>query len=477
MQELIYAALVPHPPIMVPEVGGDEVGKVRATVSAMQQVAEEVAALRPDTVVIISPHGPVFRDAIAVHAFPRIQGDLGAFRAADVTFDLPIDRELSSMVVAEARRSDLPVAPVTEEWASEWNAERLDHGTMVPLYYLLKAGWQGAILPVAIGMLPPVQLYAFGQALQTAIDHYGHRVAVIASGDLSHRLTLDAPAGYHPEAGQFDREVVEALGRGDLAHIFRIDHDLCEKAGECGLRPLMMLAGTLDGLQVRSQVLSYEGPFGVGYAVVPMMPGAPDPGRRLRKGLDQSRQERVERRRRQAHPIVMLARAALEHYVRTGLLLDFSAGAPHEGTAPWQLPPELPERAGVFVSLKLDGDLRGCMGSIEPTEPTLALEVVNNAVTAGSRDPRFGPVEEADLPLIDYSVDVLGVPEPCTPTDLDPSRYGVIVQKGRKRGLLLPDLSGVDTAEEQVSIACRKAGLSPHEPGIQHFRFKVDRYA
>jgi AmmeMemoRadiSam system protein A len=368
------------------------------------------------------------------------------------------------------------VAPVTGEWAREWQAEKLDHGTMVPLYFLKRAGFTGQLLPVAMGMLAPTQLYAFGRALQAAVDESGRRIAVLASGDLSHRLTPDAPAGYNPRGKDFDREIVEALGRGDLARIFHLDHDLCEAAGECGLRPLMMLTGALDGLRVKPQVLSYEGPFGVGYAVVTMRPGGPDPGRRLGETLAHDREARVAQRRAMAHPIVNLARAALEHYVKTGLEIDFSAGAPHEGTAPWRLPPDLPEQAGTFVSLKMDGELRGCMGTTGPTESTLALEVVRNAIMAGTRDPRFSPVEEEELPFIDYSVDVLGEPEPCALADLDPAVYGVIVEKGNRRGLLLPDLAGVDTVEEQVSIACRKAGLSPDDRGLSLFRFRVDRY-
>lgn len=476
MQELVYTALVPHPPLLIPDVGGEEIGRVRATHAAMEQVAADLTALNPETVVIISPHGPVFRDAIAVHMLDAIQGDFRAFGAGEVTFDVPIDRDLAALVIDSARQRNLSVAPVTEEWAKEWRAERLDHGTMVPLYFVQRAGWQGKVLPIAMGMLPPVQLYAFGQALQEAIDRSDRRIAVLASGDLSHRLTPDAPAGYNPDAHQFDREVVEALGRGDLGHLFRLDHELCEKAGECGLRPLMMLAGTLDGIHVHPTVLSYEGPFGVGYAVVPMLPGAEDATRRLREGLEKSRREKVERRREQAHPLVKLAQSALEHYVETGLELDFSAGAPHEGTASVQLPAGLPERAGVFVSLKMDGELRGCMGTTEPTEPSLALEVVKNAIMAGTGDPRFGPVEEEELPYLDYSVDVLFPAEACTVADLDPARYGVIVRKGRHTGLLLPDLPGVDTVDEQVSIATQKAGLAPGEQGISLFRFRVDRF-
>jgi AmmeMemoRadiSam system protein A/AmmeMemoRadiSam system protein B len=474
MQGLIFTALVPHPPILIEAVGQGETAHVRITITAMQQLASELVGTKPDVVVIISPHGPVFHDAIAVHLLPEISGDLGALSAPEVAFQLPIDQALGNLVVEAGRRAGLSIAPVTPEWAVEWLAEKLDHGTVVPLQFLRAAGWDGPILPIAMGMLPPVSLYAFGQALQEAIDQSGRRIAVLASGDLSHRLAPEAPAGYHPDAQRFDREVVEALGRGDLEQLFRLDPDLVELAGECGLRPLMMLAGVLDGIEVNPQVLSYQGPFGVGYAVVALRPGGAEPSRHLRPQIESARRERVERSHEQAHPVVQVARVALEHFVRTGMLLDFSASAPDGGTTSIRIPPEMPDRAGLFVSLKLDGDLRGCMGTSEPTEPSLLLEIVQNAIQAGTADPRFDPVDEEDLPFLTYTVDILAPAEPCTIADLDPHRYGVIVTQGELRGLLLPDLAGIDEPEDQVAIACRKAGITA-TAGIQLARFGVIR--
>jgi len=348
---------------------------------------------------------------------------------------------------------------------------------MVPLLFLHEAGWRGAVLPVAVGMLPLLQLYAFGQALQRAIEATGKRTVVLASGDLSHRLSTEAPDGFAPEGAEFDREVVESLGRGDLAALFTIESDLRERAGECGYRPLLMLAGVLDGQKVKPQVFSYEHPYGVGYAVSSLEPAGADSARHLRPALVAARGERLTRRREAAHPVVQLARAALEHHVRTGLVLDFSAGAPHEGTAPWALPKGLPDQAGVFVTLSVDGDLRGCMGTMGPTEPTLALEIVRNAIMAGRDDPRFSPVEEEELPDLEYKVDLLEAPEPVSDLDqLDPLAYGVIVAKGEQVGLLLPDLPGIATPLQQVGIACRKAGLEPDEPGISVQRFRVRRF-
>lgn len=476
MPNLIYTALVPHPPILIPAVGREESERVHTTRDSLHRLATELSERAPEVVVIISPHGPVFSDAIAIHRLESITGDLGEFGAPALSFAVEIDQRLGELVVAEARAAKIPTAPVTPEWAAEWEAERLDHGSMVPLYFLQQAGWSGPILPIAVGMLPPVQLYAFGQALQQAIDKSGRRTVVLASGDLSHRLSDDAPDGLSPDGAAFDREVVEALGRGDLAALFAIDPGMRERAGECACRPLLMLAGVLDGLEIDPLVYSYEHPFGVGYAVAAIEPGGSDETRRLRPVLEQVRAERIEQRRAAAHPVVRLARAALEHYVETGFEIDFSAGAPHEGTAPWLLPDGLPDRAGVFVTLTVDGDLRGCIGTTGPTESSLALEIVRNAIQAGTQDPRFSPVEEEELPFIDYKVDILEEPEPVTFAQLDPRHYGVIVRKGEEFGLLLPDLPGIATAEQQVAIACQKAGLEPGEPGIELERFRVRRF-
>lgn len=166
------------------------------------------------------------------------------------------------------------------------------------------------------------------------------------------------------------------------------------------------------------------------------------------------------------HPLVDLARKTIETYVRTGKQI-----AP-----PSDLPPDLPHRAGAFVSLHAHGELRGCIGTIEPTQPSLALEVIHNAIMAATRDPRFPPVSAGELAALEISVDVLSAPEPvASQAQLDPKRYGVIVECGYRRGLLLPDLEGVDTVECQVDIARRKAGIARHEP-CKLYRFEVKRF-
>jgi AmmeMemoRadiSam system protein A len=168
----------------------------------------------------------------------------------------------------------------------------------------------------------------------------------------------------------------------------------------------------------------------------------------------------------QHHPLVELARQTITQYVRSGVTIQ----PPEELTA------EMAQQAGAFVSLHTGGALRGCIGTLEPTRATVAEEVIQNAISAATRDPRFPPVQPNELSGLEISVDVLTPAEPiASMEELDPKRYGVIVQSGWRRGVLLPDLEAVDTAEYQVSIARRKAGIGPQEP-VQLYRFEVKRH-
>ena len=165
------------------------------------------------------------------------------------------------------------------------------------------------------------------------------------------------------------------------------------------------------------------------------------------------------------HPVVKLARKAVENYVKSEQIIK-----------PAELTPEMKERAGVFVSLKKHGQLRGCIGTFEPTRINIGEEIVRNAIQSATGDPRFNPVRPEELDELDYSVDILTQPEPVeSKSALDPKKYGVIVESGYRRGLLLPDLGGVNTADMQIDICRQKAGIGPKEP-VKLYRFEVRRY-
>lgn len=268
MKNLVGCALMPHPPIMVPEVGKGELSKISSTVQAVEQASEVIKSGNPQTIVLITPHGPVFEDAASISVHPRLRGSLAAFGVPDVALGFETDGLLVRHILRKTERLGINVVELTDDLAKTYRFSlQLDHGAVVPLYYLQKAGFKGQLVHISMGMLPYEEMYTFGKAVQAAIGMVDKRVAVIASGDLSHRLTEDAPAGYNPRGAEFDRLVVEALANLDAKMLLSLDHDLIEEAGECGLRPACFLMGVLGGLEAKAEVLSYEGPFGVGYAV------------------------------------------------------------------------------------------------------------------------------------------------------------------------------------------------------------------
>ena len=442
MEKSIICALMPHPPIMIPEIGKNDLYKIKATVAAAQQAAKTIQDQDPQTLILITPHGPVFDRASSISSHSRIKGNFRAFGAPEVSLNFEIDNSLIECIFESADFLGINLVQLTEDSAQSYGLHlELDHGALVPLYYLHKAGFAGQLIHIAVGTLSYEQMYDFGKAVQKAIQQSDKRVAVIASGDLSHRLTPDAPAGYSPQAAEFDQQVLEAFQAVDIKALLGINRKLIAEAGECGLRPIAFMLGIVHGMNSTSNILSYEAPFGVGYAV----------------GIVTAQNESVP---------VSLARASLHEFLHKGVLLP----------VPEQLDDILRGRAGVFVSLKKQGQLRGCIGTFGPTRNNIANEIIYNAISAGTEDPRFPPVDLKELPELTMSVDILGEPELVDCIDsLDPQKYGVIVCSGNRRGLLLPMLEGVDTVDEQLGIAKQKAGISPKEE-IEIYRFTVTRY-
>ncbi len=465
---VVFAGLCPHPPIMVPEVGGKSADEVAESQKAMLELGRRVKDSGAEMLVFITPHGPVFRDGIAININPRLQGSLGNFGASQVSFDLENDLLAASEIRITAEDMGVLAVEIDEEAAGRYGVDiKLDHGVMVPLYFLQKSGINLPVVLVYMGLLPFEQLYKFGVAVQSAVRALGRKTAVVASGDLSHRLTQDAPAGYDARGKEFDLELGRLLKGPDVMGIMSLDCELTERAGECGLRPIIMMMGALDGLSVKAEVLSYQGPFGVGYMVASFVPGGADKNREYVARMEQQRQESVASKRSSEGFLPALARSALGYYLKTGKAMD---------TGEIKTPEEFSGKAGVFVSMKKEGQLRGCIGTVFPQQENIIEETIQNAISAGVRDPRFYPVRLEEMDDLDISVDVLRQPEPIKGlSELDTEKYGVIVKSGRRSGLLLPNLEGIDTPEEQVAIARQKAGISPEEP-VQLERFEVVRY-
>jgi len=456
---------LPHPPIMLREIGGLDTQRVESSIRACERVAKEIKDISPDTVVIISPHGPVFQDALCLYDFP-LKGSFKNFRAPQVSMEFNRDHVLKKEILKIARQNKIPVVTTRDVPMSKYGfEEELDHGVTVPMYFISKETADFELLPIAFGMLPYEELYDFGRLIARASESVNKKVVIIASSDLSHRLTRNAPAGYDPLGKVFDERLVSLLEKFDLPGLLALEPSLIESAGECGLRSIWIMAGTLDGHKVKSEVLSYEGPFGVGYCIARFEPKGETSS--MLDDLIAVRQNKIKEERAKESVYVKLARNTLENKIRHGYVPDM----------PDDLPQEMfKNRAGVFVTIKKYGELRGCIGTFLPTENNIAEEIQRNAISAGCQDPRFDPVEAHELPELSYSVDVLTKPEPVDSLEeLDPKRYGVIVKKGFRSGLLLPDLEGVNTVEEQIDIALQKAGIYPDED-YELERFSVIRY-
>lgn len=437
---LVFSGIAPHPPIMVPEIGRESISSVVDSIEAMAELTKRVLDSGTETVILISPHAPLKVDSFVAYDGPEVTADFASFNAPEIFFTALVDEELLSAIRKAAALQNLEVTGLRHH--------ELDHGTAVPLYFLQRHGFHGKVVTLGYSFLSNDDHVRFGTSIRQAVEDVGRRVAFIASGDLSHRLKPRAPAGYNPEAHVFDDQVVEALCSNSPQRIVEIDHNVRKLAGECGYRSILVAIGASATLPVSCEVLSYEAPFGVGYLVAQL--------------TSQAHRETPD------VEIPILARNAVEAYVRSGEVLE-----PSKSIAGLLASP-----APCFVCVKtLDGELRGCIGTIEPARGTLAEEVVANAISAAMNDPRFDPVKAEELANLRYSVDVLFPAEPAAIKDLDPAIFGVIVedQSGSRRGLLLPDIPGIDNAEQQVEIAARKAGIGRDEP-IKLYRFKVERF-
>lgn len=463
---IVYGALAPHPPLIIPEIGGRELRQVAETVRGMKRLATEIADKTPDVLVVITPHGNVFRDAISILGEPRLKGNLAQFGQRGLNYEHPNSLEFLEALQHKAGAHNIPVVAITSDQDKHGLNPDLDHGVIVPLHYLEEAGLRDIpLLAISYGIISLEELYRFGMLIREVADDLGLKVAVLASGDMSHRLKNDGPYSYHPDGPVFDQQVKDLISEGKTMELLRMPAGLRENAGECGYRSIVILMGSFDGHGYTPQVFSYEGTFGVGYLVAGLVPGDNQVVSLYLQLVQQKEQEQKERREQESI-LVQWARKSLEAFVESGQRLQL----------PQPLPEEMNYAAAAFVSLKKDGQLRGCIGTLQPVRANLAMEIQENAISAGSQDYRFSPVQEEELPELVYSVDVLGQPEPIDSiSQLDPKRYGVIVRHGGRSGVLLPDLEGIDTPEQQVEIAMQKAGIRAGTK-VDLERFEVRRF-
>lgn len=473
-----WAAFMPHPPIIVPEVGKGRERDADKTIQGVAELCSHIAEINktrpPEVLLILSPHEPYVPGALYVNTAEQARGSLTRFGAPSVRFTLNTPKEAVKKLEAaihtagiKATFGDLP--DITQ-----------DHGSLVPLHFLAKTFEHEKLPPVIVASpsgLSPMDAVKLGKAL-AAMNGQQKPWALLASGDLSHRLKPEGPGGFNSDGSVFDQAVVAALEKGSAKALLELSPAVCENAGECGLRSALVLLA-LCGQPM--QVFSYEGPFGVGYCNALWSPQDDE----AKVAAEKNRQPVITGHivfkpaapqtappDAKGHPYAMLARQTIDALLRGKPLPDNAAAAAlGPDPAMWN------RHQGCFVSIKnKNGSLRGCIGTFMPTQPDLATEIRVNAVAASTKDPRFKPMQADELDNVRISVDVLNAPELVQEgMELDPAKWGVIVSKGGRRGLLLPDLPSVTTVEQQLAIAAQKGGIHSLD-GAEIYRFSVSRH-
>ncbi|SEG23957.1 uncharacterized protein, PH0010 family/AmmeMemoRadiSam system protein A [Butyrivibrio sp. Su6] len=458
---IISAYMVPHPPLIIPDVGRGGEAQIEETKIAYERVAEEIAEIEPETIIISSPHATMYADYFHISPGNAATGSFSRFGADKVKFIEEYDTTLVSEIEKRAKKISFPAGTLGE-------VDRdLDHGTMVPLFFIRKKYKGGKIVRVGLSGLPLTDHYRMGQIIKDAVDATGKRAVYVASGDLSHKLQDYGPYGYSAEGPVYDQKVMDVCQRGAFGELLEFDEDFCDKAAECGHRSFVIMAGALDGMKVRANRLSHQDITGVGYGICTFTPGDEDDSRRFLDLFYREKEREIKEKRQNSDAYVQLAYKSVYSYVLEKKVLPVPSDIPEE---------MLGIRAGAFVSIHEHGKLRGCIGTIGPTCENVAEEIIQNAISASTKDPRFNAITANELEFLEINVDVLGEPENISSIDeLDVKKYGVIVSSGRKRGLLLPDLDGVDSVEQQVAIAMQKGGITEDDE-IRLQRFKVVRH-
>ena len=467
--------ITPHPPIILPEIGGGKEEDAQATIDGIKQIARLVKEKKPELIVCITPHGNVFQDGVCVLDEAELSGDLGQFGNYKLKMRKELDQEFNDKLIDEFVEHEIPSIFLNNNSAKEYRAKvALDHGCFVPLYYIDKEYQDYKIVHITIGLLSLHELYLIGKMIRRIIDNGNTQTMILASADLSHCLKEEGPYEYNPSGEVFDNRVVEAIKAGEFSEILNLPEELYESACECGLKPIAMALGALDGYKTKTTVYSYEGPYGVGYMNA-YLDGQEKGNDSLLDLYMMEKYESYEGRKRNESIYVSLARASVEECIKYEKQLDWEAFK--ELILRGDIIEELEnKRAGVFVSIHKKDQLRGCIGTIAPTQENLVDEIMYNAVQAATEDDRFYPIRKSELAELVFKVDVLQEIEDIEgPEELDVQKYGVIVQARGRRGLLLPNLEGINTVEEQISIAKQKAGIKPNEK-VQLFRFEVTRY-
>lgn len=466
MGKILGCYLMPHPPIIIPEISGGNHFIAFDTFNSCKKISKEIASLAPETIVILSPHGFAPENQLSIIDTFFVNGDFTEYGSPELSMEAEIDYKLTKSIINAASENDFPLFSLNHQNAEVYGKTlSLDHGAMVPLYFLNSHNKKYKLVHITCSNLPKLELYKFGILLDNCIKNSSNNVVVIASGDLSHRLKDNAYYDYNEIGEVFDKTVLNILKNSDVMSLFNMDNDIVQSAAQCALNSLYVMLGCCNKIYLESTCLSYEGPFGIGYAVFSFHKIKDNIDGYL-IALEKHNNELMRESLTNESIYSKLARDAIKHYISTGNYLENHSDYNDAF---------FNNKYGVFISLKNDGILRGCVGTLKPKYKNLKEEIIHNSIESALYDPRFMPVDISELNMINISIDIICTLESCSIDDLCPSKYGVLVKSGEKEGVLLPNIPGIDSSSEQIKIALCKAGIEDNED-FSLFRFETKRF-
>ena len=458
---IITSFIVPHPPLSIKEVGNGRENQIIKTINSYKNIAKQIKEIEPETIIISTPHTKVYSDYFNVLSAPKLLGTMSSFGAPQVTFNETNDIELVEAINDLCQKNELAGGIIDN------NYYELDHGTMVPLYFIKQYLNNYKIIVIGISGLSFDDHFKLGEIINQAVENLNRKAVYIASGDLSHKLQEYGPYGYIEEGKIYEDYILKLSKDANFKELFKVDPVVYEKSAQCGHRSFIIMAGAINKKKLETTFYSHEDITGVGYEILSYYIKGEDDNIDYLNDYYQDEKDRLNRYYNEADEYILLAKKTIEEFIINNRKIDI----------PYNTNKELLEKkAGVFVSIHKFNKLRGCIGTLFPTKNNIAEEIIENAISASTKDYRFNEIEKEEIPYLEINVDVLNKAEDVKDiSELDPKKYGIIVSSGFKRGVLLPDLDTIDTVDDQIRIAKMKANINNDEE-ITIQKFTVERH-
>lgn len=465
---IISSYVLPHMQILIPEIAQGREKKLSETLTSYAEVSKRIAADNPETIVIISSHTDCYEEYFHISSGETGAGNFKEYGAEDVSFNVNYDLQMSHTI------ADICKEHMLSAGCEGTEQPQLDHAAMVPLYYInkeLKTDYK--IIRVSISGLSLLSHYELGKYIKEASEKLGRRTVVIASGDLSHRLSERGHLGYLKEGAIYDSMLCAAFKKSDFLTLFGFEEEIILNVAECILKSAVVMAGTLDGKNAVADFLSYESTFGVGLATCCFRILDQDENnenRQFDKILKAKIHTALEEKDFPDDAFLKLARLAVETYVfdRHIITVDEAGDIITDALKAQQ--------AGVFISLKINGKLRGCVGTYTASCDNLAEEIIANSIAACCNDLRFKPVEIEELDVLSYEVDVIGDFDHIQNLNqINVKKHGLFVSLGNKNGIIMPNVDGLKSPGQQLEICLKQAGLKTGE-AYHMYRFKTGHH-